>query len=383
MSSYARALHAVRRQLGRAALVAGTATALLVASNPTGAFAATNPTARPAGSPATQTAGTAWTFRSVDNMHVTRDFPCWPQPASFMAAVAADERALNANYAGIATPYDAPANYHQCTPKDPIAFERAWVQALRTQGLHIWFRQTWFNWEGSYGAPKLTATTFPAIRPGTAAAVLNGTDTTSYLARTYYFILRHRDLYANGDVFTPEAEPQNGGVKLSYGQCGSSLCQFSDWPQLNQWLRDSMTVDAAAFRQLGLQVKVGYWGLPCSNYKWNGADNIEASTISQMGVFVTDCYFHDVQTVVSSVQLIHDTYNTPVIVGEWGDIWDDNVQPGTSQEIGSLLTAMHGLPYVTGLNYWQAYGGGGGEGLIDPTTMQLNTSGLAVRSGLY
>jgi hypothetical protein len=364
MATYEHALRAARRQLTRAALLAGaTVLALLIGSNFSSAYAT----------------GTTWSFRSIDNMHAARDYPCWPQSTAFMTSVATAERTAHANYASVPTPYDAASNYRYCTPPDPIGYEQQWVQALRAQGLHVWFRQTWFNWEGSYKAPKLTATTSPAIPLGTAANVLNGTDTTSYLAKTYRFILAHPGLYANGDIMTPESEPQNGGIAASWGQCGSGLCQFSGWPRLNQWLRDSMTVDSAAFRHLGLQVTVGYWGLPCSNNRWNGVNNIEASTIQQMGVFVTDCYFHDVPTLVSRLQLIHSTYSTNVIVGEWGDIWDDGVQPTTANEISSAMTAVQGLPYVTGFNYWQGWGSGTGEGLINPTSLKLNASGLVVQ----
>jgi hypothetical protein len=345
-----------RGQLRRAVLVAGAgAGALLLGAVPASASASTP----------------VWSFRSIDNMHATRDFVCWQQSASYIAQVAAADRGTNANFASIATPYDAPGNYHQCTPRDPIAYEQTWSRALHSQGLHVWFRQTWFNWEGSYNAPKLTATTTPAIRLGTATAVLSGTDTTSYLAKTYHFILDHPQLYANGDVFTPEAEPQNGGITNSYGHYTGSL-QFADWPTLNRWMRDSMTVDTAAFRSLGKSVTVGYWGLPCSNYRYNGSDNIDASTIAQMGVYVTDCYFRNPQDMVNGLNVVHNSYHVPVVVGEWGEIWDRGAQPTTSQVTTSVMNALTGLPYVRGLNYWESIGGWGGEGLMDQHTLQTN-----------
>lgn len=332
-------------------------------------------------SPVSATAATAspWTMRSIDNMHLTRDFPCWPESASFIASIAASERAMGADTSVIATPYDAAANYHQCIPPNVEAFEGSWVYALRVQGLHIWFRQTWFNWEGSYGAPKLTANTTPSIPLGDAYGVLTGTDTTSYMAKTYHFILTHPYLYADGDSFTPEAEPQNGGIRLSWGHYDPAMVQFYDWPRINQWMRDSMTVDTIAFRRIGKRVSVGNWGLPCSNYQWGGVNNIEPATINQMGTYVTDCYFHDVATVVSSLQWMHDTYRVNVVLGEWGDIWDNNIQPDTAEEIGALLAAVRAQPYVTGVNYWQVIGGGGGESLVD-SSGQINPSGEAVRA---
>jgi hypothetical protein len=359
---------AARRHLGRAVLVTGALGALVVGTLPNSALAAdinprtttTTRTTTPAAAP--------WSFRSVDTMHVTRDYMCYQQTAGFMASIAHSSRSLHTNFSTITTPYDAPANYHQCTPKDPIAYETAWVRALRGEGLHVWFRQTWFNWEGSYGAPKLTADTTPAIRLGSAAAVLNGSDTTSYMARTYRFILAHRGLYANGDMFTPEPEPVNGGIRIGYGCSGP--CQFPDWATFNSWLRDSMTVDSAAFRQLGLQVSVGNWGLPCANHKY-----IEDSTIAQMGTYNTDCYFRDTTELVSRLTWAHNTYHVDIVVGEWGDIWDGGLQPTTTREVSATLAALARLPFVRGLNYFQIFSGDQGEGLVDHNTLLLNSTG--------
>jgi hypothetical protein len=364
------------RRLRGAVLVTGTSAALLIAAVPHGAAATTS--VNTAGQTARVSASAGWTVKSVDNMHASRDFVCWQQSSSFMVSIARAERAANANVATVDTPYDPASNYHQCTnPANPIAYEAAWVQALRGQGLHVWFRQNWFNWEGGYGAPKLTASTTPAIRLGTAAAVLNGSDTTSYLALTYHFILDHPGLYASGDIFTPESEPQNGGVRLSHGTC-SGPCQFGDWPTLNTWLRDSMTVDSAAFTRLGLHVTVGYWGLQCSNNQYKGQNNIEASTIRQMGVYAADCYFQDVPTLTAHLAQLHLDYNVDVVVGEFGDIWDGGAQPTTSTEVTTIATSASSLGYVSGFNYWQAYGGSGGEGLVDKQTLQLNATGLAM-----
>jgi hypothetical protein len=352
---------AARRHLGRAALVAGGAAALVVGALPHGALAA--------GSSRSVTTGTSsWTLRSVDTMHVSRDYMCWQQTSGVMASIAASVRSTHANFSTVDTPYDAASGYHQCTPSDPVAYEAAWVHALRAEGLHVWFRQTWFTWEGSYGAPKLTASTTPAIQLGTAANVLNGSDTTSYLARTYRFILAHPGLYANGDMLTPEPEPVNGGIRTGYGCSGP--CQFTDWATLNRWLRDSMTVDSAAFRQLGLQVSVGNWGLPCANHKY-----IEDSTIAQMGTYNTDCYFRNANEMVSRLAWAHNTYHVPVVVGEWGDIWDGGQQPATAGKLATVMSAVANLPYVSGFNYFQVFSGDQGEGLVDHTTLQLNPTG--------
>lgn len=314
--------------------------------------------------------GYSWQLRSIDNMHATRDYMCDQQSPDFMTTIARRDRELNATIATVATPYDAPSNYHQCVPDDPIAYETAWVQALRAEGLHVWFRQTWFNWEGSYGAPKLTAT-IPLGR--SAAAVLDSTDTISYLAKTYHFILDHPGLYADGDLFTPEPEPINGGVRIGWGCSGA--CQFPDWTVVNRWLRDSMTVDRAAFRQLGLSVSVGHWGLPCATYRY-----FDAATVTAMGNFNTDCYFRDAVELRSRLDWLSATYGVPVEVGEWGEIWDHGEEPVSSDVTRAVLQAISSDPDVVGFNYFQSWSGDTGEGLIDHQTLELNNLGRLVQA---
>lgn len=317
----------------------------------------------------TPTQSQGWTMRGIDNMHATRDYMCNQQSADFMAVIAQRDRELGANLAAVDTPYDAPSNYHQCAPADPIAYERSWVQAFRGQGLHIWFRQTWFNWEGSYGAPKLTST-IPLGR--SAGAVLDGTDTVSYLAKTYHFILDHPYLYADSDWFTSEPEPINGGVKVGWGCDGA--CQFPDFAVVNRWLRDSMTVDRAAFQQLGLNVNVGHWGLPCDTYR-----HYDVSTVASMGTFTTDCYMRSAADLKMRLDFIHKTYGVPVELGEWGEVWDGGQQPVSTDITTSILNTLDAMPYLAGMNYFQSYSGDTGEGLVDHQSLELNQLGRQIQ----
>jgi len=306
-------------------------------------------------------------LRSIDNMHFSRDFMCYQRSAADIQAVVAAEVAAHADTVTVDMPYDDPSNYRVCTPSDPNAYEARWLSIIRAQGRHVWFRQMWLNWQGNYGAPKLAG---PAIPLGTdTAAVLAGTDTTSYLARTYRWILAHPSFFRSGDIFTPESEPENAGIMPA---C-TATCQFSSYAAADAWYAASMLVDRAAFSQLGLSVKVGYWGLTCSsNY-------LTPATIRSMGVYVTDCYKQTPAELVAKLQWLHTRYGVPIILGEWGDIWDAGVQSAVVARIDGAYSALRQQPYLVGISYWQAYDGTTGEGLVDHTTLRLNQAGLRIQ----
>src|SRR4030081_2604106 len=236
-------------------------------------------------------------LRSIDNMHLSRDTMCYQVSAATIEAVVAAEARAHADTATVDMPYDDASSYGKCVPRDPLAYERQWITTIRRHGMHVWFRQQWLTWQGNQGAPKLTPTTTPSVRLGEdPAAVLDGRDTTSYLARTYQWILAHRDFFASGDIFTPESEPANAGI-VPYCQ---SPCMFADHAVADRWLADSMAVDRSAFATIGVQVGVGYWGLACT-------PNVASrATAHAMGVFVTDCYYRSPAVLAAKLTALYE-----------------------------------------------------------------------------
>ena len=295
---------------------------------------------------------------------------CHQVSAQQIRAVIAAEVSAHADTVAVDMPYDPASAYVNCAPRDTMGYERTWISTIRAKGLHVWFRQIWLNWEGNYGAPKLTPTTTPAVPVGSdSAAVLDGRDRTSYLAKTYGWIRDHASFFQSGDIFTPESEPANAGIE-PYCQ---APCMFADRTTAERWLEPSMTVGRVAFRALGLDVRVGHWGLACST-------DVSLSTARAMGVFVTDCYKRSPSTLVEKLTALHDAYGVPIILGEWGDIWDGGQEPAMSDEIDQILAAVAALPFVVGVNYWQGYGQTKtGEGIIDRTNLTLNPAGQRVQ----
>jgi hypothetical protein len=287
--------------------------------------------------------------------------------------VLATDRSAGANTVAIEVPYDSASSY---SPQVTPGYEATWVDAAHALGLHVWFRSQWNSWQGDYGFAKETPTTNPGRQLGTAAAVLVGKEPDSYLGLTYHWILSNRGYFHSGDIFTPAAEPDNAGIEP---YC-TSECMFSSAAVFNQWLQDSMTVARATFASEHVDVRVGYWGIS----GWNATHGLlTPATVSDMGVLAVDDYFKSPQALVANLALIESTYNVPLVVGEWGDIWDSGDQALMVPEIASIMSSVARLAYVRGFNYWRDIGESQGEGIVDPTTLQLNLAGLQVARWLH
>jgi hypothetical protein len=310
----------------------------------------------------------SWSIRSIDTMAWSKDHLDGQVPASVIYRVLATDRSAGANTVAIEVPYDSASSY---SPQVTPGYEATWVDAAHALGLHVWFRSQWNSWQGDYGFAKETPTTNPGRQLGTAAAVLVGKEPDSYLGLTYHWILSNRGYFHSGDIFTPAAEPDNAGIEP---YC-TSECMFSSAAVFNQWLQDSMTVARAAFASEHIDVRVGYWGIS----GWNGTHGLlTAATVEAMGVLAVDDYFKSRQALVGNLASIESTYHVPLVVGEWGDIWDGGDQSAMVPEIDSIMSSVARLAYVQGFNYWRDIGESQGEGIVDPTTLQLNLAGLQV-----
>jgi hypothetical protein len=310
----------------------------------------------------------SWSIRSIDTMAWSKDHLYGQIPASVIYRLLATDRAAGANTVAIEVPYDSASSY---TPPVTPGYEATWVDAAHALGLHVWFRSQWNSWQGDYGFAKETPTTHPGRQLGTAAAVLEGREPYSYLGLTYHWILSNRAYFRSGDIFTPAAEPDNAGIEP---YC-TSECMFSSTAVFNQWIQDSMTVARAAFASEHVEVQVGFWGIS----GWNATHGLlTAATVADMGILAVDDYFKSPRGLVANLASIESTYHVPLVLGEWGDIWDGGDQTLMVPEIDSIMSSVAGLAYVEGFNYWRDIGESQGEGIVDPTTLELNSAGLQV-----
>jgi hypothetical protein len=314
------------------------------------------------------------TLLAIANGAASGDRLCWQETPGWIEQVAAVEAQTAATHGTLEIPMDDARGYVACRPSplDPVTYEETWITALRSHGMHVWFRQQWNSWSGGYGAPKRTYSSREAIPYETADgvnAVLDGRDTRSYLSRTYHYILAHPQFYANGDIFTPVGEPQDTGIGAA-----PCLCQFPSFAAMNRFLRDSITLDRYAFSQLGVSLLVGLDGTSCDY------PDLEPATVAVMGIVGVDCYVPTPELMARDLAFVHNTYRAPIILSEWGAIYNDGQQPATAKAIASMMDTLLDAPYLRGIDYWQSYGGLAGDNVVDPTTLRISASGRALES---
>jgi len=321
-----------------------------------------------------------WQYQSIDTMALSKDRLCDQATASLIDEVIHFDYEMNAHWIALSTPYDNYSSYNLCTVTP--GYMEKFVNAARSNGLGVWFRSQWNSWQGDYNFQMLTFDTTPALPYETAGgieAVLNGTDNYSYLAKTYHWILENPTLFKDGDIFTPAAEPENAGI---YPFCNPP-CQFPNASEFSRWIGDNMILDRMAFEKIGVNVSVGFWGIGC-----DAPYNLENSTEEEMEIFATDCYFANVTQVVDHLESTSEAMlGIPVVLGEWGDIWDDGEEPIMSIRLHLLLYLLSSWNYTQeflGLNYWRDVGESGGEGVLWPignlhTSYYINEAGYILQ----
>lgn len=107
-------------------------------------------------------------------MKVTKDNVMGQSTNAYMANLMTAVKPFNPTHIAISTPYDDPGAYPTTAPVAGYALR--WATAIRAAGRGIFWRQMPLEWEGIYSKPKNTSRGI-----GTAAGVLNGSETTTYL----------------------------------------------------------------------------------------------------------------------------------------------------------------------------------------------------------
>lgn len=314
-----------------------------------------------------------WTFRCVDTMSRSRDQAqvqtFAPQIPRFVRQIAQ----LHVTHMTYCGPYDTPASYGA-----KPGWRETWLNQIRATGAHVWFRMIWNHWAGTFGQPVYAFDTNPAIpymTPGGAQAVLNGTDTTSWLALTYHWILTHPTAFQDGDIFTPVAEPADGQVR-PYVPTGG-IGQFPTLAAFNAWLIQMTRVCQAAFRRIHKRVFVGLW----SAGWYTGVNQVSRATVQAMGGPMSkDIYGHPAQ-VLQHLTALQRYWGTRMVLGEWGDNYD-TTEAARVAAVNTLYGELARLPWLTGVSYFEAWSypdnRQSGDGLLDPTTLAILPHGHAV-----
>ena len=307
-----------------------------------------------------------WRIQSLDIMKVTKDNVQGQSTDTYMANLMRAIKPFNPTHIAVSTPYDDPSAYPG-TP--PVAgYAARWATAIRAANRNIFWRQMPLEWEGIYSKTKNTTRGI-----GTAAGVLNGTETTTYLKQVYDYIVAHPDQYRPGDIICPIAEPENGGIS---GVTGSAPYQFADANIFRRWLRDAITVTNAALDTINLrgQVAVGFYGTSgfiVFGNVGNPHGFLDERTLDAMSVLGMDDYPNPATNMGADLTSFETLYGQfPLMLTEWGTI-NETTDAARLAAMQSVLDTCKAKPYFYGLNYWTVVGtaGNANENILDYVTL--------------
>lgn len=263
-----------------------------------------------------------WPVQSVDTMKISRDEARNPKVLDEIPNVVDSVAKLNPTHIAIATPYD----------EEFYPVLKAWVTEARKKNLKVWFRGNFSAWEGWFDYPK-------DMTPQ------------EHNTMTYNFILKHPDLFKNGDIFTPAPEPENGSI-------GDPRTSLEKRKVFNKFLIDSYNNCQKAFSKINISVNCGYFSMNGDVAKYS----LDYDTVKKMGnTVVIDHYTKSPFLMSKDIEWLYNKYQANIVIGEFGapipDINGDMTEAEQAQFVDNLLHEIYKEKnYVSGVNYWTVMG---------------------------
>jgi len=227
--------------------------------------------------------------------------------------------ATGANYIAIDTPYD----------EEFFPMLQRWVESARKYKLKVWFRGNWSGWEGWFDYPKI--------------------DRATHLEKTTEFILIHREIFENGDIFTACPECENGGP--------GDPRVTGDIKGYRQFLIVEYAVTKSVFNKIGKDVASNYDSM---NGDVATAVMDKATTKALDGVVTIDHYVATPQQLADKVREIEKQTGGKVVLGEFGapipDINGDLTEDQQAAWLSTALNLLFTTPNFIGMNYWTNQG---------------------------
>lgn len=277
---------------------------------------------------------TLWQWQSIDTMKYSRDLARQKLTAPDFDPVIDQQltaiAATGATHVAIATPYDA----------EFLPILKRWVSAARRHNLHVWFRGNWSGWEKWFD--------YPAITPD------------QHIAKTKQFIVDNPELFADGDIFSPCPECENGGP--------GDPRQTGLVTEYRRFLIDLQHAASGAITAIGKKVSVGFYSMNGDVAKLI----MDPTTTSGTGGQVTiDHYVKTPEKLVADITSLVRSSGGTVILGEIGapipDIHGQLDDDGQARWLGAALDQVAPIAAVRGLNYWVNVGGSTALWLADGT----------------
>jgi len=270
-----------------------------------------------------KTPSTHWNFQSIDTMKYSRDLsreklndPLFDKVINDQIKDIAD---TGATHVAIATPYD----------EEFYPILERWVIAARKNNLKVWFRGNWSGWEGWFDYSKI--------------------DRQTHITKTQEFILKHSDLFEDGDVFTGCPECENGGP--------GDPRMTGDVKGHRKFLIDEYNVTKASFIKINKNV--------VSNYESMNGDVAKLvmdkpTTKALDGVVTIDHYVSSPEELILDILEISKNSGGKVVLGEFGapipDLNGEMTEEEQADYLNTSLSLLSKTPQVIGVSYWTNVG---------------------------
>ncbi|MFC1722158.1 hypothetical protein ACFL0C_00745 [Patescibacteria group bacterium] len=265
-----------------------------------------------------------WEIQSVDTVKYSRDLSREKaQDNDFLEIIdrqVKDIAKTGATHIAIGTPYD----------EEFLPMLKKWVSAARKNNLKIWFRGNFSGWEQWFDYSKITRN--------------------EHLQLTKDFIFDNRDLFEEGDIFTPCPECENGGP--------GDPRKIDDIKGHRAFLIEEHQITSDAFRKIGKSVKSNF-----SSMNGDVAKEIydEETTKALGGIVAIDHYVNSAEQLVRDIKYLANESNGKVVLGEFGAPIPDIHGTMTEQEqkdwLEKTLKTLVEVPELVGINYWVNVGG--------------------------
>lgn len=266
-----------------------------------------------------------WKYECLDTMKTSRDKArmwTWKILDDHITSQVNATVAMGANCIAIDTPYD----------EEFLPVLKKWVAASRERNLHIWFRGNFSSWEGWFEYPT-------------------GMTANEHIQKTNAFIADNPNLFADGDIFTPSPEAENGGP--------FNQVETDEHAVFREYLIREYQEAQNAFKKIGKNVEVNWLSM-------NGGlaqRMMDQKTVDAVGkVVAIDHYIKTPQEMGEFIRYFYNTFGAQVVIGEWGAPIPQINGEMTEAEQADFVRALLEEQYrykkmVHGTSYWVLYDG--------------------------
>ena len=268
-------------------------------------------------------------------MKDSRDTANYPLSAAQIAQSVGVNAQTNAHFITVDTYMDNPT------------YMRAWVQAVRAVGRHVWFRTHVSTWQSANGGTGLTPT--------------------EYLAHVQTWITQNPDLFKAGDILDPCPEAENNPYwTATYGTGWTNGYPTTGTRAFNQFLRALSDTTDNALHAAGITGVIT--GVRSNNSWWaTHPGALETATVARLGYVTMDSYpdqyTTDPATAASlraaELDQVHTAWpGVPIVIGEMGYSNKINVDDATQDAVlkAEFAIMKTRASWLGGINYWVGAG---------------------------